>query len=830
MFRLPGLLQPWGILVLALIAALAFFAAYRWHRTNVSRPRLYLDVAALGLLALLTGGFFWRVLTESGALMPAGGGDLASLYFPTYTYVTGQIQSGTLPLWNPFLFSGLPLAADVQTGLFYPLNWVIYLFVQVIHIYGALEWLLIFHYWLAAAFTYLFLRDIGLSRLGAIAGGVVFAFCGFMTAHLGHMPMVLVATWIPLILLLVRRALLRETPAGWAWTIGAGLCMAVAIFAGHVQIFAYGLMASAVLGLYLFFTRAPSNENRLASIVRRPAFVWIAKGALMLAIALGVGAVQLLPSTEMSQQSSRDKVSYEEASEYPAQPITWLNLVLPRVYGSSPTTYSFGPYQSTENWGYCGVVTLALAAAGVALKRKRMVGFFAIITALSFLIMVGDLSIVGAWLYKFAPGFNKLRDAGRALVLLGVGLSGLAAYGLDGVVDALKEGGNRRRNLMWWLVGLSGVLVVVGLGVMPALYKEVLSNNGALYGQIPGAINDLGMALLWLGLLAGVGWAAYRGRLAVSTAGSVIVLLLVLDIFSPNSRFNPTTENILAGYQHFDAISLLARSSQDPRTGIPLRVNSDTDVHDVWQPSTAMLSTLFYDTGGAFNPLRPENYEYVWEVAKANPDTPLYDLTATGFEVISPTNKHAGQQKWVRLERYKGFEVYQNRNALPRAFLVHEARIEPDRIHGVEIIRRFDVDPRHTVVLSSGTDTPSTLKGTAEGVQEGEGAESVRATSYSANRVELEVRANAPGWVVLTDTWYPGWEATLDNQPVPIEEAFYAYRAVKVSEGRHTIVMQFRPATWVWGRLLSLLTLAGALIGLAIVLVRLRRKRLKRDV
>ena len=882
-FRLPGLLQPWGILVLALIAAIALYGAYRWHRANTKRPPIYLDFAALGLLALLTGGFFWRVLTESGVMMPAGGGDLASLYFPTYSFVAEQIQAGTIPLWNPYVFSGMPLAADVQTGLFYPLNWILYLFVEIN--YGALEWMLIVHYWLASCFAYLFLRDIGVSRLSAIAGGVIFAFCGFMTAHLGHMPMVLVAAWIPLILLLVRRALLRETLAGWAWAIAAGLIMAVAIFAGHVQIFAYGLIASAVLWLYLFLTRDKTRHatlrqsplatrrspliHTLSSLVLSSSSIWIAKGVLMLAIALGVGAVQLLPSAEMSSNSSRDKVSYEEASEFPAQPITLLNLVLPRVYGSSPTTYAFGQWQTTENWGYAGVVTLALAAAGIALSRKRMVGFFAIITALSFIIMVGDLSIVGGWLYKFAPGFNKLRDAGRALMLLGLGLSGLAAFGLDAIMAALRDnrrkteddgrwtkddGGRtedaegrrtkddgrkaededrgqtgvvdgRRRALLWWLVGLSAVIVVLLFGVMPSLYKEVLANTGAAFGPMPGAINDLGMALLWLGLLAGIVWAAYRGRLGVSAAGGLMVALLVLDIFSPNSRFNPTTDNVIAGYQNFDAINLLYKQSQDPRTGLPLRVNSDTDVQDIWQPSTAMLSRLFYDTGGAFNPLRPESYEYVWEVAKRNPDTPLYDLTASGFEVISPTNKHEGQQKWERLESYRGFEVYRNRNALPRTFLVHEARIEPDRIEGIEVTRRFDVDPRHTVVLPQGVNTPSDLKGTAESPQNVEGGESVRATHYSANRVELEVQANAPGWVVLTDTWYPGWEATLNGQFVPIEKAYYAYRAVQVGAGKQTIVMQFRPATWVWGRLLSLLTLAAASIALVALLVILRRRR-----
>src|SRR4028118_641220 len=131
----------------------AYFGAYRWHRALPGRTALHIDVAALGLLALLTGGFFWRVLTES-IFMPAGGGDLTSLYFPGYVYAAQQIKMGTLPLWNPHLFSGMPFAADMQMGLFYPLNWILYLFFNVD--YAQLEWLLILHYWLAACFTYAF--------------------------------------------------------------------------------------------------------------------------------------------------------------------------------------------------------------------------------------------------------------------------------------------------------------------------------------------------------------------------------------------------------------------------------------------------------------------------------------------------------------------------------------------------------------------------------------------------------------------------------------------------------------------------------------------------
>ncbi|MDQ3927704.1 MAG: hypothetical protein M3328_01010, partial [Chloroflexota bacterium] len=310
--ELPGLLQPWGIAVPALVALAAYFLAYRHYRRDPRRPQLHLDVAALALLALLTGGFFWRVLTEGGIWMPAGGGDIASFYYPTYSYVASEIKNGAIPLWNPYIRSGMPLAADVQTGLFYPINWIMYLLFDVN--YGTLEWLLIAHYWLASAFMYIFLRDTGLRRPGAVSGAVAFAFCGFMVAHFGHLPMIPAATWIPLVLLSLRRAYVKQALTGWAWATATGLFLALSLLAGHVQIFSYGLLAAGVLWLFLLLERRPRTARSVAG--------WVVKGLLAVAIALGIGAVQLLPSVELSGQSSRASVSYEEASEFPAQPIT----------------------------------------------------------------------------------------------------------------------------------------------------------------------------------------------------------------------------------------------------------------------------------------------------------------------------------------------------------------------------------------------------------------------------------------------------------------------------------------------------------------------------
>jgi hypothetical protein len=818
---LPGLLQPWGILAFIVFASASLYAAHRWHRARPGRPPLHLEIGAIWLLALLCGGFFWRVLTERDIYMPAGGGDLAALYFPTYGHVAEQIKAGNLPLWNPHAYSGMPLLADVQTGLLYPPNWLFYLLAQEGHYYGALMWHLMAHYWLASVFMYLLMRDMGASRLGALAGGVVFAYCGFMVAHLGHMPMVLVATWIPLALLLTRRALLTGGPMGWVWAILAGLTLALSLLAGHVQIFAYGLLAVGVLGLFLLWGRWP--------LPRRTWVGWLWKGMLIAGLTLAVGAAQLLPSVELSGQTARSSLSYEEASEYPAQPITLLNLVLPRVYGESPTTYSFGEYQTTENWAYCGIVTLALAAAGLILGRGRARLFFGLLTVLALLLIVGNLSILHAWLYGFAPGFNKLRDAGRALVLLGLGLGGLAGFGIDGLRATLLAREGKRREAFYYLAGLSAVIAVGALWVMPLLFGGVLQGSGALYGRLPGAINDAGMALLWLGLLAGVGWLAYRRRLGVEAMAGSMVLLLVLDLFSPNSRFNPTTQDVLAGYQHFDARSILLDGTRDTPTGIPLRMNSDTDAQGVWAPANALDMGNLYDTGGAFNPLRLERYERLWEEANRNPNTPLFDLTGAAYEVLSDTTRHQDQQKWVRIQRFQGFQLFWNQNAMPRAFIVHESVIEPDPVAAVEALRRFYVDPRHAVILENGEAVTSDRPGTAEEGALSE-AEWVRAdgAGYGGDVVELRARAASPGWLVLTDNWYPGWEATVDGAPVPIERAYSTYRAVRIEPGEHSVVMRFSPASWRWGRILSLGALGAGFFGLGALLFLLRRKRARR--
>lgn len=124
-----------------------------------SNPPTFLAelLTASGILALATIGFFWQILFTPSTWQPAGGGDLAPFLYPNYHFAAQYLRQGIIPLWNPHLYSGAPFAADIQSGLFYPINLLVFLLVPNLT-YEWLEYLAVFHFWLAGVTMYVCLR------------------------------------------------------------------------------------------------------------------------------------------------------------------------------------------------------------------------------------------------------------------------------------------------------------------------------------------------------------------------------------------------------------------------------------------------------------------------------------------------------------------------------------------------------------------------------------------------------------------------------------------------------------------------------------------------
>jgi hypothetical protein len=150
------------------------------------------------------------------------------------------------------------------------------------------------------------------------------------------------------------------------------------------------------------------------------------------------------------------------------------------------------------------------------------------------------------------------------------------------------------------------------------------------------------------------------------------------------------------------------------------------------------------------------------------------------------------------------------------------------------MMRDVSFDPAAEVILSDvegpALPVPSAVEGRgAEGAVVAGDADPVtveelaRVTHYAPERVEIEVTVEAPGYLVLTDTWYPGWEATVDGVPVPIYRADLLFRAVAVRAGNHRVVFAFRPMSLRVGAGISLAGLVGLGVAAALALSKARR-------
>ena len=842
-----ALALPVAGLALLLLALLGYQA-----RRDARRVPLFHEAAALLTLAGLVAGFFWRPLFTHDSWLPIGGGDLASFFYPLYSAIHTSIQAGQFPLWNPYAFAGMPLAADVQSGMFYPPNVLTWLVVPAGRYgYGTLETLLIAHYAWAALGMYRWLRALELRRVAALGGAAAFTFCGFMTAHFGHLPMIFAAAWLPWNLLLARRAATSPNPA---WIAPAGAALGLTFLAGHPQTFLYEVLA---VGLYwgsLALTGAtvPAATGWAA---RRPlallptawrAVAW--RLPTVAIIAAGLGLVQLLPAQELAGQSLRAGITYEQATEHAMQPVGLLNLILPRVYGANARDY-WVPWQSTENWGYLGLIVLILAVAGLILRRDRRLGFLLALAVLALLGMLGPFSILFSWLHGLTPGFDKFRAAGRLLLLLSVAVAGLAAFGLDTLLRVLpalspppssgeREGestaislhslsftGEGESNnpasgsvpnsarstqhsefvyLRRFAGGLGALAAFAALVLLPLISAIFLAGDSIERGQI--VLNDAYTAVLWLGLAAGLLGAAVRGRIGGRWAALGLAGLLVLDLFSPNSHFNPTGDDLLTGYAQPDALALLQSG-----TGAPAyyRIDSDTDVSPVWQPLLGTLAGV-PDAGGLYNPLELRRYSAYWDAAKTHRNTVLYDLLSVRYTLaLSPTL--ISDPKFQRVgASANGALIGENIHADPRLFLVHDAGVEPDDATAIGKLLNGTVLGWHSILLAEGSGRSSKTPSTLEAGNPGEIA---TITRYTPNEVAATLDVREAGWAVLSDNWYPGWTATLDDQPVAVQRADTIFRAVAVPPGKHQLVLRFLPTDLLTGGAVSAATALLTLIG-----------------
>ncbi len=142
--------------------------------------------------------------------------------------------------------------------------------------------------------------------------------------------------------------------------------------------------------------------------------------------------------------------------------------------------------------------------------------------------------------------------------------------------------------------------------------------------------------------------------------------------------------------------------------------------------------------------------------------------------------------------------VYGNDAVLPRAFLVPQARFEPDDEAALALMRDPDFDPTRTVLIHA--IPPAAAPAPAPDVDAAPGT--LRFTRYTATEIGLEVASSEPAWLVLSDAWYPGWVASVNGADVPLERANLMFRSLPLPAGDSAVTLRYQPA-WLPGALLA---------------------------
>jgi hypothetical protein len=705
--------------------------------------------------------------------------DLYTQMIPWQQAVRLARAAGAAPLLNPFLLCGGLLAANAQAAPWDPFNVIALL----LPLDQALTFGASMTFFLAALFTFAFARALGLSEWAALVAAAGYTFCGILTFFVGW-PLARAWAYLPLVLFGVR-LVVRETSIRGAAILTASFVLV--IFAGHPESTLH-IVASGVA--YGAFELLVTRERRMRAIA-------LAAGSGVVALALT--AIFLLPFLAASRQT----LEYQTRSELyaPAEFYTSAAVLAKRsgialfpYYGGQPWHDSV-----TGDWdpqaARVGSVILALAFAAIVLARQRKeLWFFAGLTVICFLAAI-DAWPVAHWLHEL-PVFDMALNERLAFTAT-FALAILAAMAVDGL--RFDDARPRRAALVVGIVFLALTIAnhfisqqQIAGGVDAALVRQLV-------------IAELLPLLLLIGLLA--------ARLDARIAVPLVLALVLVQRSVEDGGIYPA----IARKAFYPKIPILAELQRHQRTYPAFRI---AGLHFALIPDSAALFGLedargyeamtfkrLVDTYPLWCVPQPVSFNIVGDSSR-----PFLSFLNIRYAIGSLDAKPNEQWRLVLEDRTS--RLLENTRVLPRAFVPHRIRYERNDTAVLKAMAAENDFGERAWVLAP--EYPP------HEIANGPGSIALRRNGLD---YELTATMENDGWVVLSNTFWPGWRAYIDGKRVEPRFANHAFLGVFVPKGTHELQLAFRPEAYTRGRNIS----AGTAVLLALfALSRAARTRYNR--
>lgn len=664
------------------------------------------------------------------------------------------------------------------------------------------------------------MKQLRCSRIASFLSAFTYAFSGFLVGHMVHVQMVYSACYVPLLFFFLIKAL-NENPVHF---IFMGITLAVMFLAGHPQPTIYYCYITLIFCIYHCYL---SYKKKASFRVLIKPFLFI---LVVFLIAFGLAAIQLFPFFEFIPHSLRSSTTYDEmfalGSISPAHLIT---LICPDFFGGRKIAYwglDFTRIWIHEVNLYAGIHVFLLLALLILIlpsirEKPKYLLFFLITGLISLFLIMGSHTVLSAWFYQI-PGLNKMRLACRIGSVLNFSLAILVGYGFDFLLKQPLEIKSALIKNKRYFIGLP--LIIIGWITIFMINLNKLDESSMAYKMLLNAYYDVIRFTIFLFFFILIivlylfFWERKTLRNIIITA---FLLLATIDVFSYQMNFYPRSAFNREFPKDIDKEQFLSPRELN-NIKIPDIIRQDKDIFrirmtDLYDTGRFAQINKIYSLGygGAVAVARLSNFRKLFENPKPpfniiNPNSNLLDFYNVKY-FYSDHDLKRFSHKYKRLAGYPGWFI--NTNTFPRAFCVNKYLVESDEEEALRKMLEYNLseyvilleEPRLKHKVQSNQDSFCTI------------------VKYLQSQVEIEANMANPGFVVLSDIWYPGWKAYLDDKPVKLYRANYTFRAIEVPKGLHKVRFSYEPISFRLGSWLSLVTILALI--LATILIKRKNEK-----
>ncbi len=709
--------------------------------------------------------------------------DVVSIVYPLRSYAVDILKQGQFPLWNPFMFAGYPLLANYQVAVFSPTTIFYFLLPKI----WAWTGQVMIQPFLAAVFTYLLLRNFELGKKESLFGGLFYAFSAFSILWLEWATHSLVAAFIPLIIYLFDK-FISTIKFRWGVLLSVAVCMQ--LFSGYPQLVVFTLISLVVFAAF--------RAERLTRVKIIYSLFFILLGTLL-------SSIHTLPAIELIMNSQRRFEFLEPGLIY----LPWKNLITflaPDYFGNPATGNYFGIGNYAINAGYSGVVVLILSIIGsLVFWKNKVVKYFVFLTIFALLASL-PTPLAKAIFYSPLPGISATSNT-RILVLANLSLAVLASFGLSALFK--KERINKLKIILSFFAPLA---TLVGTFIVTYIFWKSLSPDLLAINRL-----DVSMRNLILPIAFALGASALiLLRQKFHSLSSLLVLFLcflaLVELFRYGWKYTPFSPPNLV-FPDTPALSYLKKEAEPYRISpgnvtpmnmwIPYGLESISGYDAVYPVWWAKLFSVISSNNPESSPAgryAPFDQQYANNWFDLLNNKYLFVLKSDKFSKDSVEdvylNRVLATSKFGEVFQDRSVVILKNHNVLPRAFVVGDwESLSDEETLKTLIDSKFPLGKK---IIINGT---TNLK------KSGDVKSKVSYNFYSSGKSIIKVNTNKDGFLFISDAWYPGWKAKIDNENVQIYRADYAFRAVPITAGEHKVELIYYPEIFKIGKGLSLLAL-----------------------